>query len=62
MIEPEKYNKIFDSIEQDIDLIDDTIKYLNKHGQASPYQPHAGSIAIAELLKAKALLLKCLGE
>ncbi len=60
MIEPEKYNKMFDSIEQDIDLIDDTVDFLKNHAVASPYQPHAGSVAIAELLKAKALLIKCL--
>ena len=58
---PEKYNKIFDSIEQDIDLIDEIVERLsNGKGEASPYQPHAGSVAIAELLKAKALLIKCL--
>jgi len=59
MIDPKKFNKIFDSIEQDIDLIDNIVKTLsNGKAISSPYQPHAGSVAIAELLKAKAMFLK----
>ena len=60
MIEPKKYNEIFESIEADIDLIDERVKLANSAGGGSRfscYDPQAVSKAIAELLKAKAQLL-----
>jgi len=59
MIDPVKYNKMFNSIEQDVDIIDKIVEgLLEGKAISSPYQPHAGSVAIAELLQAKAMLLK----
>jgi len=53
MIDPVKYNSIYDGIGKDIDLIDERVKKLDAK---MSWDPEA-SLAIAELLKAKAKLL-----